>query len=104
MSALKMRLLCCCLVAGCALYASTVQAQALFSSIYPKWYEVDCSGTVCGSSSGTCSTAGPFFNLGSVGVMNFLISTSGNGSATVNISNGATVLLFPTAAFTFTAR
>lgn len=92
MMARKMGLLCACLVTVCAFYASTVHAQAFFSSIYPKWYTVNCSGTVCGSSSGTCTAAGPFVNFGSTGVMNFLSSTSGNGSTQLSIADGTTNL------------
>lgn len=101
MSARRMGLICWCLVAASALYASAAQAQAFFPTIYPKWYTVDCQGKTCGAAS--CSASGPFVDLATVGVMNFTSSTAGNGSAETNVADGAEILAFSTAKFTFTA-
>ncbi len=102
MSARRMGTVCWCLVAACALYATAAQAQSQFPTIYPKVYEVDCSGKVCGSSTGTCTSAGPFVDFASTGEMQFNTSTMGVGSAQISVADGATNLSFPTTGFTFT--
>jgi len=106
MSARRKGMVCWCLglVAVCALYASAAQAQSRFPTIYPKVYEVDCSGKVCGAAKGPCTSAGPFVDLASVGEMQFNSLTAGVGSAQVSVADGATNLGFPTAAFTFTVN
>lgn len=103
MSTEKLRLVCMCLAVTCALYTGAAQAQSLFPTIYPKVYEVSCQGNVCGSSTGTCGSGGPFVALGSSGEMQFNSMTAGVGSAQVSVSNGADNLPFGESSFTFTA-
>ncbi len=92
-----------CLAAIGVGYGSAAHAQALFPNIYPKVYTVGCSGKVCGSATGTCTSAGPFVDFGSTGQMQFNSSTAGVGSANYNVADGASIVPFPVASFTFAA-